>query len=289
MGRKEVVVVVPVYHFPLSYEEETSARHLLYFLSDHDISLVAPRHLEIVDPHFHHLPVARFPDECFRGIPGYNRLMLSRGFYHRFRQYEFMLIYQLDCLVFSRDLLSWCAKDWDYVGAPWFTGFSPDPADGLWAVGNGGLSLRRVGKFLAVFKSGTLVRDPGERAMQTRLLPRQGFVRKAVMPLKALAHRLGYRNNVNWYLRNYEQHEDHFWGLEASRFVSDFKVPSPREALQFSFESAPGYCFEANGRKLPFGCHAWHKVDREFWEPYTIPPDPGSHGILGGDSVQEKS
>ena len=44
----------------------------------------------------------------------------------------------------------------------------------------------------------------------------------------------------------------------------------PREALEFSFELAPRYCFMMNGRRLPFGCHAWFRYDREFWEPFLL-------------------
>ncbi len=270
MGDKQVVVIVPVYHFPLSREEEISVKHLLHFLGDYDLSLVAPQSLEITDPRLRSLPVARFDDNYFAGISSYNRLMLSRGFYHRFRRYEYALIYQLDCLVFSRDLRSWCDRGWDYVGVPWFTGFSNDPADGLWAVGNGGLSLRKVKSCLAVFRSKTLVFDPRTRAARTQLLPRNSLLREGMIRLKAMVHQSGFRNDVDWYVGRYPEHEDHFWGLEARRFVSDFAVASPQEALPFSFECAPRYCFDLNAGELPFGCHAWHKIDREFWERFTL-------------------
>jgi hypothetical protein len=270
MCDKQVVVVVPVYHFPLSREEEISVRHLLHFLGDHDLSLAAPQSLEITDPRLRSLPVARFDDKYFAGISGYNRLMLSKGFYRRFRRYEYLLIYQLDCLVFSGDLRSWCERGWDYVGAPWFQEHSNDSAGGLWAVGNGGLSLRKIKSCLDVFCSRELAYDSRIRAVRTRFLPREGLLRQGWIGLKAAAHRLGFQNNVKWYLGRYEEHEDRFWGLEAGRFVSNYIVPSPREALAFSFECAPRYCFDLNGRRLPFGCHAWHKIDREFWEQFTL-------------------
>lgn len=61
MCDKQVVVVVPVYHFPLSREEEISVRHLLHFLGNHDLSLAAPQSLEITDPRLRSLLAAR-PD-----------------------------------------------------------------------------------------------------------------------------------------------------------------------------------------------------------------------------------
>jgi hypothetical protein len=37
-------------------------------------------------------------------------------------------------------------------------------------------------------------------------------------------------------------------------------------ALEFAFESDPAGSYERIGKKLPFGCHAWAKHDRTFWE-----------------------
>jgi hypothetical protein len=47
-------------------------------------------------------------------------------------------------------------------------------------------------------------------------------------------------------------------------------VASVDEALRFAFEAAPRECFERNGRRMPFGCHAWEKFDRGFWEPFLL-------------------
>jgi Protein of unknown function (DUF5672) len=41
------------------------------------------------------------------------------------------------------------------------------------------------------------------------------------------------------------------------------RVATVEDALQFSFETCPRECFEMNGRRLPFGCHAW-EYDRAF-------------------------
>lgn len=50
-------------------------------------------------------------------------------------------------------------------------------------------------------------------------------------------------------------------------------------SLDFSFDLNPIDCFGMNGGRLPFGCHAWHKFDRDFWMDqiesfgYTIKPN----------------
>ena len=50
----------------------------------------------------------------------------------------------------------------------------------------------------------------------------------------------------------------------------EFSIAPFETALKFSFEVAPRQCFEMNNQSLPFGCHAWARYDRSFWEPYLI-------------------
>ncbi len=42
------------------------------------------------------------------------------------------------------------------------------------------------------------------------------------------------------------------------------------------FTIATSICdrYNRNGGKLPFGCHAWPRWDRAFWEPYLIAEGP---------------
>ena len=37
--------------------------------------------------------------------------------------------------------------------------------------------------------------------------------------------------------------------------------------LSFAFDLNPSQCFERNNEKLPFGCHAWHRFENDFWKP----------------------
>lgn len=59
--------------------------------------------------------------------------------------------------------------------------------------------------------------------------------------------------------------EDIFW---ASRDGEEFHTASIEVALQFAFERDVEKCYLLNGRRLPFGCHAWEKYDYNFWKPY---------------------
>jgi hypothetical protein len=64
---------------------------------------------------------------------------------------------------------------------------------------------------------------------------------------------------------------DFFWSDRAVEYVPEFKVASLEEGLEFGFECGPRLCFERTGHRLPFGCHAWARYDRKFWEPFLLP------------------
>jgi Protein of unknown function (DUF5672) len=272
-----VAVVTPIPSFPLSAEAEISMRHLLEYLGRFDRYIIGPKSLP---KEFSDFVLQPFPNRHFTSRYRYNRLLMTEEFYRAFSDYEYILIYQLDCLVFASSLEEWCRKDWDYVGAPWLN--SPDdPAQGFLGVGNGGLSLRRVKSALAVLTSKQLLEDPRERGRKAGRRSKPLFehldfapkVKRTIVAAKTILHRYGYHNNVAWHVRQLaktKSNEDLFWGFDASKVMANFCVPVPEEALKFSFEVAPRYCFKLNSGRLPFGCHAWSKYDREFWEPFLL-------------------
>ena len=272
-----VAIVTPVARFPLSAEEEISLRHLREHLGGFDRYIIGQQSLP---KEFSDFALRPFPVRYFRSRSGYNRLVMTEQFYRAFSDYEYILIYQLDCLVFASNLQEWCRKDWDYVGAPWLNN-SDDPTQGFLGVGNGGLSLRRVTSALAVLTSKQLLDDPTVRGHKTgrrskliyERLDSAPRLKRLIVAAKTFLHRYGYHNNVRWLVRQHTKtnfHEDFFWAFEAPKIVTSFHIPAPREALEFSFELAPRYCFELNSGRLPFGCHAWSKYDREFWEPFLL-------------------
>lgn len=274
--KRVVAVVMPVARLPLSVDEEISLRHLRKYLGAFDRYVIGLRRLpkELSD-----FRLRRFPARYFSGRYEYNRLLLTERFYRAFAGYKYILIYQLDCLVFAGNLEEWCGKGWDYVGAPWLAD-NEDASKGLSAVGNGGLSLRSVQSTLAVLTSTKLVDDPdilaqfpGWASPLFERLKGAPNLRKVLVKGKSFLHRSGYHNNSRWLAQRFadlRRHEDYFWAFQASKFVDEFRIPAPREALAFSFEMAPRYCFEQNGGRLPFGCHAWAKYDRQFWEPFLL-------------------
>ena len=273
-GAGECVVVTPIYRLPLSPDESISLAQLRRVLRRRPRTFVAPESLEVPDAFLDGETIERVPDHFLADIAGYNRLLLSERFYRAFARWRHILVYQLDCLVFRDELDHWCALGRDYCAAPWFADFAPDTAGGLWAVGNGGFSLRRVASAL---------RTLGTRTPRGRAYPMKraaGEDGAAWTPSARPARAGEYRERLGWYQRarsalsrwtvadevtRFAFNEDLFWSLEAVKFDARFQVASVEEALPFAFEMAPRWCFERNRRRLPFGCHAWPRYDRAFW------------------------
>jgi hypothetical protein len=272
-----VAIVTPVPWFPLSAEAEISMRHLREYLGRFDRYIIGPKSLP---KEYSDFVLRPFPIRYFTSRYGYNHLLMTEQFYRAFLDYEYILIYQLDCLVFASTLEEWCRKDWDYVGAPWLKN-PDDPTQGFLGVGNGGLSLRRITSALAVLTSKQLLEDPKVRGRKTGRRSKLLYdhldsapqLKRIIGAAKTFLHRYGYHNNVHWLVRQFaksKSHEDFFWAFEAPKIITNFRIPPPHEALDFSFELAPRYCFKVNSGRLPFGCHAWSKYDREFWEPFLL-------------------
>ena len=241
-----MVVALTVYKPDLTILERISAEQCLDILHNHPIVVIAPEGLAIPSP-LDRLPSERFNQAFFTSISSYNSLMLSLEFYQRFLAYRYLLLHQLDAFVFRDELLSWCARGYDYIGAPWIGEAFPNATEtskGLpfWirsrlfrflppldhSVGNGGFSLRRV-----------------------------KTMHRALTWLRRTRRAWGGRN------------EDGFWSIAVPEcWWWHYRVPTIDEALGFSFEVNPSLCYQQNGKKLPFGCHAWEQNEPEFWLPH---------------------
>lgn len=268
-GRKLVAIAVPLSNKNFFTEDEKiSLRHLEKFLFSYDRYFLIPEGLEI---HCDGFGKKRFGSTYFGTMEAHRKLIFSQEFYEAFKEYEFVLLYHLDALVFSSQLEEWCKRGFDYVAAPWIK--HPDaPYHGNpeyeGKVGNGGFSLRKVESLLAVLNSRKLWRNPFRRTIHEL---RFGTARERYSSLlKFFRYWDSKHNGVRQELANYYQNEDHFWPNRASYYLPQFKISPMDIALKFSFECVPRYCYELNERKLPFGCHAWNRYDPEFWRPFII-------------------
>jgi hypothetical protein len=262
---KLVAIVVPFSNrAELLPDEVVSLKHLLHFLGKYDKYAVIPKSLRIELPDF---DFVRFDDKFFGSVRAHNKLMLSKKMYRTFIDYEYILLYHLDSLVFSDQLTKWCEADWDYIAAPWLK--SPtSPSLGFSRCGNGGFALRKIESFLKVINPEEQVVSADD-AWKMICAMRPRYHRYLMRPIKYLL-RFRSMNRSRLVRAAFYRNEDRFWSDLAKLFYPAFRVAPVEIGLKFAFDDAPRFCFEQNGNALPFGCHGWCKYDRAFWEPYLI-------------------
>lgn len=265
------IVIIPVYKSTLNTFEEIAFEQCVKILKEHQICIVSYKkcechtYLNIAQKYSVDLMFEYFPEAYFQSIYAYNKLMLSCGFYRRFSKYEYMLIYQLDAYVFKDDLEYWCNKNYDYIGAPWFTNhLSVEEGGDLWETGNGGFSLRKISTMIRIFNKYPLL------SFRQIMKYKQVLSKHKLHNLVAALFRcMGYKNNINYHKKNFQENEDIFICQYLRSIGYPINIPTPQEAMFFSFEKSPSYLFQLTNKNLPFGCHAWEKNEYDtFWKNY---------------------
>ena len=271
---KRVCVATPLGSQPkLEYtrDEEISLAHLHHHLGEFDKYMIAPRGVKSYHPGFE---AREFDTKYFGSVAAHCAFQMSEDFFEGFSDYDYIFMYHLDCLVFSNQLEYWCDQGWDYIGAPWMPG-----PDAPWLnkprVGNGGFALFNVQNCLKVLRSNRYNFDPMTRFKQTWRETPTMKGRLAKMPKLALRwfHPFnGVKQRIKVWL-DCELGSDFFWADDAVRFDPQFRVADVDSGVRFAFETEPRTCFKMTGGQMPFGCHAWARYDRAFWEPHLLPMD----------------
>ncbi|MFB9054544.1 DUF5672 family protein [Formosa undariae] len=265
------IIVIPIYKSTLNDDEITSLKQCFKILGTHKISFITPKSLDI--QYYQNLcdtlgvscVFETFEDLYFKGLKGYNKLLMSAKFYQRFKAYNFMLIYQLDAWVFRDELDYWCEQNYDYIGAPWF--YKGQGNTSFYGVGNGGFSLRKISSFIKITTG--FYRTRSLSYLKSVLLSRPyNFKGKVGVYFQLIKAFFYFKNNTHYKFNDFPGYEDKFWGFKLSRTISWYKVPEPIEASKFSFELNPEFLYKLNKNKLPFGCHGWEKYEPEFWNKY---------------------
>lgn len=261
--KPSVAVVIPLYKSHPLNSELCAFRQCFNILGKYDIyvftfqDLYLGEYNAVIDQKIN---CKYFDKKYFESIDGYNTLLKEYNFYKAFKDYDYILIYQLDAWVFTDSLMDWCKKKFDYIGSPWFSDYgSYEGGQQLWAVGNGGFSLRKVKKFL-------YVTNPKTKYLSVREVFKTYYRGYKSLP-SCLLKCLGRKNNVAHFSRLFQDlNEDVYFSVILSQYERlRLHIPDAEQAAYFAFERSPRFLFRLTNNKLPFGCHAWEKYDPDFW------------------------
>ena len=283
-------IVIPIYRPTLTWVERAAVLNTCKLLSGFSLRIICPDGLDL----YSHMPellaemrqynndvdILQLESKFFASTHTYNQLLLSPSFYRLFLRWQYMLIAQIDAWIFSPRLAPWLAKAYSYVGAPWRTipNLPPGIACPPEAVGNGGLSLRRVRDHYAVLSSWRFRCSPvlGIQELLVAHPPLQNFswrkplpsIAKAINRVRLILMRLtSWRNSLAYFCRC-GLNEDLVFGLLVPRIFVGFLVPDPAMAAHFALDANPDFFYGRyfSSDCLPFGCHAWEKSYGQFWQ-----------------------
>jgi hypothetical protein len=269
---KKVAILVPMSSRPdLTEEEEISMRQLVHHLGAYDKFLLAPEGMQF---DFDGFQTRGYPHKFFGSGAAHGKLLGTRAFYRGFLDYEYVFFYHLDSLAFSDQLAEWCEKGIDYIGPPWI-----QCEDSPWVdrprVGNGGFTLLRVESALKAITNRYRAQPPYFwydlfNSSAPGWLVSIVAKLESAFPNVRLFRRLMEEKHELENPAEFNRNNDIFWSDLANYFDPEFKVASLEDGLRFAFEVSPRTCLEMNGGRMPFGCHAWAKYDRAFWEPFIV-------------------
>lgn len=236
------VVVTPIYRSDLSSDDRRALISFREKLSGYSRVAICPKGLDRgpvweVD---RDIVFEEFDRRCFASWQSYNAFCKRMELYLRFKEYDYILLAQLDAFVFRDELSMWCSRGLDYIGTAW-----PMNRSWVWHAivsyggGGGGFSLRRVSAFIETCDTwGWFLRRTG------RLNEDVVFASRLFRTMSSLRRQAGLT-----------------------------------EYLRFGFDAEPERCLALNGGMLPFGCHGWTWSNRrDFWEPYIRDSEQGMLG-----------
>ena len=200
------------------------------------------------------------------GLHQYNQLKISPFFYTLFKEYDFLLTYELDAYVFTDELEYWCNKGWDYIGAPWFEGLASPVSTNIIGIGNSGFSLRNVQSSIRILKRIVLIKKLRAFWFKSHL---QAFINfNSILSGFKRFFYIGSMKELNVLLFDNAMNEDFYWSKFVATAFTDYKLASFEDACRFSFDVNPSFLFKKNNNQLPFGCHGWEKYEPEFWKQF---------------------
>ena len=264
---RKVVITIPLYKSNISKSEMLALNQLINVLKNHQINFFTFKELDFsqysellqnVD-----YSITYFKKFFFKDTLSYSKLLCSKSFYKKYKNYKYLLLYQLDAWVFRDELAYWVGQNYDYIGAPWFSDDNPEfGLPHFLGIGNGGFSLRNIKNHLRVLSNFSYIISPF--TIINNFISEPSFTSF----LKMIKY-LTFSNNSHFLLGKPEINEDVFWGTIVKRNYSWFKAPDMITAARFSTETNSEKLYQIN-KQTPFGCHAWEIYDFEFWSTHIL-------------------
>lgn len=255
--------MIPIHKKNPTDYELISLKQCYTVLSKHPILVIAPEGLDtsVYKEQQNNINIIHIPPVWQSSLYMYNKLKKSHFFYNLLKDYEYILTYELDAFVFKDDLLYWCDKGYDYIGAPWFDKLGgADLNSKILGVGNSGFSLRKtktIHKYISKFVH-----------KSKRYYSYNPFVKLWGIAEYYLGHVykiLGINYTVEKFCN---EPEDMLICFKLKSKFPSLQIAPLEDAWRFSFEFNPQLLYQLNHQELPFGCHAWWKYDLEFWKPF---------------------
>lgn len=227
---KDLVIVIPIYRNELLESERVSLLTLNASNPEYDIVFIcgksynnAKQYQDILEKES---SVIYFNDEYFTSTEAYSDLLKSQQFYITFNRYQYMLIYQTDCLMFNIDILKqWINEGFDYVGCPVIANATDWPSVPI--AGNGGLSLRKISTFIKILSDQSVIDELNQN-------------------------------------ETYKKYEDVFF-IEGMTEYYRLDLPDWKDAaLLFGWDMNPDMLYRKFNKLPVLGCHAFMK-NLPFW------------------------
>lgn len=144
------IIGIPVYKSILTETEKASLNQLCKIIGhSYEICLICPDDIQLNDyiniayNNGVYLSFLFCAKDYFKSTETYSYLCETAEFYKCFKKYDYLFIYQLDGWIFSNLLYYYINLNVDYIGGLWNDGHKE-------SIGNGGVSLRRVQKFIDI-------------------------------------------------------------------------------------------------------------------------------------------
>jgi hypothetical protein len=258
-GKKNVCIVIPIYNDSMTELELLSFQRIIKIFHTREIKIIcSPSIIEYIKSlceAYENVSYLTFDKRFFKGIRGYNRLMISYGFYNHFCSFDYMLICQLDVFVIKDDLDYWTIQGQDNIGAPIFEGYT-NPTFIIKKNGNnGGFCLRNPKSCLKVLSEIKI------RYSKVSSLWRMESIWYWKI-FRAIRDGLIFNYNIRFLkpLLN----EDVFWSVVVPEKFPWFKACEPEKAKYFAFDAHPRYLFQECNYTYPMAIHAWWRYDKDF-------------------------